>query len=102
MSQGVQSVDQISVEVAPDWPARALVAGPSMITLATLFLSWPVTTRRMGGKACCSAMAAGPHQQECGSQGRAAPVAIALRACHAPLVRRGGPAALCGARQPAK
>src|SRR3954463_2031356 len=56
ISQGVLSVDQISVEVEPALPPLALVAGPSMITLATLFLSWPVTTRRMGGNSGCSAM----------------------------------------------
>src|SRR6266700_6397998 len=49
MSAGAPSVDQIRVEVAPEAPALALVAGPSMITLATLFRSWPVTTRRIGG-----------------------------------------------------
>src|SRR5436305_15334991 len=48
-SAGIESVDQMSVEVAPDAPAFAFVAGPSMITLATLFLSCPVTTRLMGG-----------------------------------------------------
>src|SRR5215208_5391200 len=56
ISHGVLSVDQISVEVEPAFPPRALVAGPSMITLATLFLSWPVTTRRIGGKFSCSAI----------------------------------------------
>src|SRR5580700_6986386 len=48
-SAGVASVDQISVEVAPEAPLFALVAGPSMMTLATLLRSWPVTTRRIGG-----------------------------------------------------
>src|SRR6266700_3100405 len=48
-SAGVESVDQISVEVAPEAPCLVLVAGASMITLATLLLSWPVTTRRIGG-----------------------------------------------------
>src|SRR5882672_7945838 len=48
-SAGLESVDQIKVEVAPEAPPFALVAGPSMIALATLFLSWPVTTRRIGG-----------------------------------------------------
>src|SRR5215212_12037370 len=56
ISQGVLSVDQISVEVEPAFPPLALVAGPSIITLATLFLSWPVTTRRIGGNSDCSAI----------------------------------------------
>src|SRR5215472_17471262 len=48
-SAGVESVDQIKVEVAPEAPALALVAAPSMMTLATLLRSWTVTTRRIGG-----------------------------------------------------
>src|SRR5437899_1341978 len=48
-SAGAESVDQISVEAAPEAPLFALVAGPSMMTLATLLRSWPVTTRRIGG-----------------------------------------------------
>src|SRR5260370_10450122 len=48
-SAGVESVDQMRVEVAPEAPLFALVAGPSMMTLATLLRSWPVTTRRIGG-----------------------------------------------------
>jgi len=35
--------------VAPEAPALASVAAPSMMTLATLLRSWPVTTRLIGG-----------------------------------------------------
>src|SRR6516165_5876156 len=48
-SAGVESVDQIRVEVAPEAPLLALVAGPSIMALATLLRSWPVMTRRIGG-----------------------------------------------------
>src|SRR6266446_596748 len=49
ISAGVRSVDQISVETVPGLGYFALVAGPCMITFATLLASWPVTKRRMGG-----------------------------------------------------
>src|SRR5260370_35462453 len=49
-SAGVESVDQISGEAAPEAPLFALVAGPSLITLATLLRSWPETTHRIGGQ----------------------------------------------------
>src|SRR5678815_2322417 len=49
MSAGVRSVDQIRVETVPALGYLALVAGPSMTTLATFLASWPVTKRRMGG-----------------------------------------------------
>ena len=56
MSAGFLSVIHISVDrpSVPLW----LVAGASISTLATLFLSWPVTMRRTGGKAfqCSFAM----------------------------------------------
>src|SRR5262249_4291534 len=51
MSAGVRSVDQIRVETAPGDDDFQLVAGASMITFATSFASWPVTTRRIGGDA---------------------------------------------------
>src|SRR6476659_4728761 len=95
ISQGVQSVDQIRVDVAPDWPPRELVAGPSMITLAMLLLSWPVTTRRIGGNfgsvIALLSLSFSPRR-------RRGIGAIAAAACHpsrhAPLVRRTDPAAL--------
>ena len=49
MSAGVRSVDQIRVETVPALGYLALVAGPCMITLATLPRSWPVTKREIGG-----------------------------------------------------
>jgi hypothetical protein len=49
MSAGVRSVDQIKVETAAALGRFTLVAGPSMMTLATLSASCPVTKRRMGG-----------------------------------------------------
>ena len=47
MAGGVWSVTHISVERPPG--RLALVEGASDITLATLFMSWPVMTRRIGG-----------------------------------------------------
>src|ERR1700744_5420791 len=52
MSIGIWSLHQISVDLPP--PGRrdglALVATSSISTLATPFASWPVITRRIGGK----------------------------------------------------
>src|SRR5712671_5182407 len=74
-SAGLESVDQIKVEVAPEAPPFALVAGPSMIALATLFLSWPVTTRRIGGSswliACSMCVFDGCFEDGSVPQGRA-------------------------------
>jgi hypothetical protein len=49
MSAGVQSVDQIGGDTVPALGCFALVAGPCMMTVATLLASCPVTNRRMGG-----------------------------------------------------
>src|SRR6266852_7899899 len=48
ISAGVRSVDQMSVETVPGEDDFQLVAGESMMTLATFAASWPVTTRRIG------------------------------------------------------
>src|SRR5262245_28621948 len=56
ISAGAPSVIQIRVDWAPDAPPLWLMASLSMITLATLLLSWPVTTRRIGGYFGCSAL----------------------------------------------
>ncbi len=58
ISAGAPSVIQIRVDWAPEAPPLWLVASPSMITLATFLLSWPVTTRRIGGYFGCSAFIA--------------------------------------------
>src|SRR5215470_1974984 len=58
ISAGAPSVIQIRVDWAPDAPPLWFMASPSMITLATLLLSWPVTTRRIGGYFGCSALIA--------------------------------------------
>src|ERR1044071_3673592 len=50
MSAGQQSVDQIKVETVPGEADFSLVAGASMITLATLLASCPAPTRRIGGR----------------------------------------------------
>src|SRR5262245_9292508 len=60
ISAGSPSVIQISVDCAPDAPPLWLAASPSMITLATLLSSWPVTTRRIGGYFGCSELIACP------------------------------------------
>ena len=46
---GVSQVAQMSVATAPGRGYFLFVAGPSMITFATLFKSCPVTTLRTGG-----------------------------------------------------
>ncbi len=43
------TLKDIEVETVPGVGYFALVAGPCMITFATLLTSWPVTKRRMGG-----------------------------------------------------
>src|SRR5262249_29870351 len=58
ISAGAPSVIQIRVDCAPEAPALWFPAAPSMITLATLLLSWPVTTRRIGGYVGCSTLIA--------------------------------------------
>src|SRR5829696_3568139 len=51
ISAGISSVDHINVDADPGREDRTLVAGPSISTFATPFASWPVTTRRIGGRA---------------------------------------------------
>src|SRR5262245_13032348 len=78
ISAGGPSVLQISVDWAPEAPPLWLRAAPSMITLATLLLSWPVTTRRIGEYFGCSALIAWtvPVIEDQGLR------AIARRSCH--------------------
>src|SRR5262245_7098690 len=78
ISAGAPSVIQIRVDCAPDAPPLWLVASPSMITLASLLSSWPVTTRRIGEYFGCSVLIASVFplidDRDLG--------ATALRSCH--------------------
>ncbi len=49
ISEGIESVAHINVEIIATSGYFSFVAAPSMMTLAVWFASCPVTTRRMRG-----------------------------------------------------